>query len=262
MFLKYKTYLALVIILSFADSWSILLFFLSPILGYLIGGFPTAYIISKLVAGIDPREFGSGSVSTRNTIRAAGLWPWGGIVFSVDITKGIFACTIIEYLLAPLTSLSAGYTEYYVILGAIAAVAGHCWMPYLKFQGGKGLGTYVGLLFYVYWPTIIVWPFLTLFLMIKTTGFAGYGSCWSTLYVPPFWYFVDLLTEALGLVDLPLAFWPHAFFTDGTMGWSFILLYGLGMHIVLTLRHLPEFQRIKRGEAQVWKSLKRTEMLK
>ncbi len=52
-------------------------FFVGPIIGLAMGGFPTAFIVSKLVAGIDPRKFGSGSVSTRNTIRAAGFWPWG-----------------------------------------------------------------------------------------------------------------------------------------------------------------------------------------
>ncbi|MHA1308369.1 MAG: glycerol-3-phosphate acyltransferase, partial [Candidatus Heimdallarchaeota archaeon] len=62
--------------MSFANIWP---FFVSPLIGLLLGSFPTAYIVTKLVAGVDPREFGSGSVSTRNTIRAAGLWPWGAV---------------------------------------------------------------------------------------------------------------------------------------------------------------------------------------
>ncbi|MHA1171184.1 MAG: glycerol-3-phosphate acyltransferase, partial [Candidatus Heimdallarchaeota archaeon] len=90
-------------------------FIVSPLIGFLIGGFPTAYIVSKLVAGIDPREFGSGSVSTRNTIRAAGLWPWGVLTFVVDGTKGMIAVAIVEYLISPLSGEPGTFTEYYVI---------------------------------------------------------------------------------------------------------------------------------------------------
>ncbi|NHJ40460.1 MAG: glycerol-3-phosphate acyltransferase, partial [Asgard group archaeon] len=123
--------------MSINEIWP---FIVSPIIGFLLGGFPTAYIVTKLVTGIDPREFGSGSVSTRNTIRAAGLWPWGTIVYGVDATKGMLAATLVEYAIP-----NTDYTEYYVILAAVFAVVGHCWMPYLGFKGGKGLGTYVGL---------------------------------------------------------------------------------------------------------------------
>ncbi len=244
--------------MSFANIWP---FIISPIIGLLIGGFPTAYIVSKTVAGIDPRNFGSGSVSTRNTIRAAGLWPWGAITFSVDIVKGMFAASIVEYLIVPLSGDPDIFGEYYVILTAIAAVAGHCWMPYLKFQGGKGLGTYVGLLFFFYWPTAFFW-IIMMFILICLSGFSGIGACWASAFVTPFWYLIDLFTESTSFrFNLPGAFWPHAYFMDG-MGWQFILLYAfLGM-LVLVLRHIPEFNRIKNGEALAWKSLKTTEMLK
>lgn len=248
--------------MSFANIWP---FFVAPIIGFAIGGFPTAFIVVKSVTGIDPRKFGSGSVSTRNTIRAAGLWPWGAVTFMTDITKGMLACAIVEYLISPLVrdSASPDYTEFFVILCGLTAVASHCWMPYTGFKGGKGLGTFGGLLFYFYWPTTLLWPFIALFVMIRLTGFSGFGACWSALFISPFWYLIDTIGRAVGPLDnLPIAFWPHEYFADGEMGWSFILLYALGMWLILTLRHIPEFGRIKRGEAQVWKSLKTTEMLK
>ena len=235
-------------------------FIVSPIIGLLIGSFPTAYIVSKLVAGVDPREFGSGSVSTRNTIRAAGLWPWGAITFGVDGTKGMIAAAIVEYLISPLSGDPATYTEYYVMLAAILAIVGHCWMPYLKFQGGKGLGTYAGLLFYFYWPTAFVWIFF-LFALIRLSGFSGIGACWAASFVTPFWYLIDLFAGSSFKFGLPAAFWPHSYFMNG-LGWQFILLYALLGWLVLVLRHIPEFQKIKRGDAEAWKSLKTSEMLK
>ncbi len=244
--------------MSFTIIWP---FIVSPIIGLLIGSFPTAYIVSKLVAGIDPREFGSGSVSTRNTIRAAGLWPWGAITFGVDGTKGMIAAAIVEYLISPLSGDPGTFTEYYVMLAAILAIVGHCWMPYLKFQGGKGLGTYAGLLFYFYWPTAFVWIFF-LFAMIKLSGFSGIGACWAATFVTPFWYLIDLFVPGSSFkFGLPAAFWPHTYFMDG-LGWQFILLYALAGWLVLVLRHIPEFKKIKRGDAEAWKSLKTSEMLK
>jgi glycerol-3-phosphate acyltransferase PlsY len=244
-----------VIQLSFDVIWP---FIVSPILGFLIGGIPTAFIVTKLVTGIDPREFGSGSVSTRNTIRAAGLLPWGAIVYGVDVSKGMLAVAIIEYLIAP----SSVYTEYYVILAAVAAVAGHCWMPYLKFQGGKGLGTYVGLLFYFYWPTAFFY-IIMLFALIRLSGFSGTGATWAATFITPFWAFIDIFVGSPSTFrfGLPGAFWPHEYMMDG-LGWQFILVCALSMWIVLILRHLPEFKKIRLGEAKSWQSLKSKEMLK
>lgn len=245
------------ITLTIGIAWP---FILSPIIGLLIGSFPTAYIVTKAVTGIDPRNFGSGSVSTRNTIRAAGLFPWGAVTFAVDVIKGAFAAAIVEYLIAPLAG-QEWITEYCVILCAFAAVAGHCWMPYLKFQGGKGLGTFLGLFFYIYWPTAFFWIFI-MFTMIKLSGFSGIGACWAAVFISPFWYLIDVIASALNTSNLPLAFWPHTYFNDGQLGWQFILLYAIGMWLIITLRHIPEFRRIKKGEAKAWQSLKTSEMLK
>ncbi|MBN1330230.1 MAG: glycerol-3-phosphate acyltransferase [Candidatus Heimdallarchaeota archaeon] len=234
-------------------------FFVAPIMGWLIGGIPTAYIVCKLVANIDPREFGSGSVSTRNTIRAAGLWPWGALTYSVDAVKGAFAAALVEYLIAPLTENPVILTEYLVILTALAAIVGHCWMPFLRFKGGKGLGTYVGILFYFYWPTAFFW-IIFLFALIRISGFSGIGACWAATFISPFWFFIDLFFNTTR--GLPGAFWPHIYFEINGFGWQFILLYALVSWLLLFLRHLPEFKKIRQGDVKTWSSLKTTEMLK
>ena len=105
-----------------------------------------------------------------------------------------------------------------------------------------------------------------MFTMIKLSGFSGIGSSWGAVFMSPFWFLIDTITQAFPagtfVFGLPLAFWPHIYFTDGVMGWSFVLLNALGMWLVILLRHIPEFRRIKRGEAQIWSSLKTSEMLK
>ncbi|NHJ32733.1 MAG: glycerol-3-phosphate acyltransferase, partial [Asgard group archaeon] len=62
-------------------------YFIAPIIGYLLGSIPFAWIIVKLVTGKDVREEGSRSVSGRNTVRTAGYF-WAMLTGSLDITKG------------------------------------------------------------------------------------------------------------------------------------------------------------------------------
>jgi len=118
------------------------------------------------------------------------------------------------------------------------------------------------LLFYFYWPTAFFWVIM-LFLLIRISGFSGIGAVWAAAFITPFWYLIDLFVPTPNpfTFSLPGAFWPHEYFADG-LDWQFILLYALGSMVILLIRHLPEYRRIKRGEAQAWKSLKTSEMLK
>lgn len=227
-------------------------FFVVPIIGYLFGGFPTSFIICQLVKKIDPRKFGSGSVSTRNTIRAAGFWPWGAIVGSTDLLKGAAACALVEYALFK----NHPYLDYLVALTAIAAVVGHCWMPYIGFKGGKGLATMAGTLAYFYWPLApIIFPIL-IGLLSLISGYSGTGAMWGVSFISPGFFILDLIGPGTQIINI-----PHSYLTDG-YGIPFTIVYSAGVLIVLMLRHIPEFKRIKTGEAEVWKSLKKDEVMK
>ena len=65
-------------------------YFLAPIIGYLLGSIPFAWLIVKIVTGKDVREEGAGSVSTRNTVRTAG-YPWAILTGILDNGKGFLA---------------------------------------------------------------------------------------------------------------------------------------------------------------------------
>ena len=110
---------------------------IAVIIAYLLGSIPSAYIVTRLKTGKDIRQLGGGNVGARNVFHEVGLW--AAIIVSVfDIGKGAAAVAIASWLLgAPL---------FFVLAAGLAAVAGHMWSIYLKFTGGNGLATSIGVL--------------------------------------------------------------------------------------------------------------------
>ncbi len=108
------------------------------ILGYLLGSIPSAYIATRVATGKDVRQLGGGNVGGLNVYREVGAIPAlaAGIV---DVGKGAAAVAIAYWLL--------DVSQPFVLLTALAAVAGHNWMVFLKFSGGKGMGATIGALF-------------------------------------------------------------------------------------------------------------------
>ena len=108
------------------------------ILSYLIGSIPTAYIFGKILKGIDIRQHGSGNIGATNVFRVLGKKP-GITVLLLDILKGVIAVVLVSDLL--------GLTKviHRVILAAMV-VCGHNWTVFLKFKGGKGIATSLGVL--------------------------------------------------------------------------------------------------------------------
>ncbi len=107
---------------------------------YLIGSFPTAYVIGRLNR-INIFEIGSGNMGTANATRALGL-KWGLVVWAIDIGKGIIAVLIARALLHP----HLGWAN---TLGALFVVVGHNWSIFAtiitgRIRGGKGAATWWG----------------------------------------------------------------------------------------------------------------------
>ncbi len=102
--------------------------------GYLLGAIPFAYIAGRLIKGVDIRQVGEGNVGALNTVREIGLVP-GLIVLVVDMAKGAAAVLIATALDVSLL---------WVFAAGAAAVIGHNWPVFLKFRGGKGAATTIG----------------------------------------------------------------------------------------------------------------------
>lgn len=110
-------------------------------LSYLIGSFPTAYVIGRL-KGVNIFEIGSGNMGANNTARALGI-QWGVVVWFLDGIKGIVAL-LLARLIAPSDAHGTA-----LIVSAIAVVLGHNWSIFAtimtgKIRGGKGAATASG----------------------------------------------------------------------------------------------------------------------
>ena len=92
---------------------------------YLLGSIPNAYIIVKLIKGIDIRKVGSGNVGSTNSVRAAGKGA-GLLVFACDVLKGVIP-VLIGMLISDTAALTAG----------LAAFLGHLFPIWLKFSSVK-----------------------------------------------------------------------------------------------------------------------------
>ena len=115
------------------------------IIAYLLGSFPSAYIVTRLATGKDIRKLGGGNAGARNVFREVGL----GAAIPVaifDVGKGVVAVAIAHWLLGSPPMQLIGVPQMFVLAAGLAAVAGHMWSIYLKFTGGNGLAATVGVL--------------------------------------------------------------------------------------------------------------------
>ena len=103
---------------------------------YLIGGIPTAYLAGRLIKGADIRELGDRNAGAANVFRNIGRKA-GLAVGAVDIAKGAAAVILAKSVLDSVTAE--------MIAGGLV-VAGHNWPVHLKFRGGRGAATAVGVL--------------------------------------------------------------------------------------------------------------------
>jgi glycerol-3-phosphate acyltransferase PlsY len=103
---------------------------------YLLGATPTAYLAGRLARGIDLREHGSRNLGATNVYRVLG-WRWAIPVALVDITKGAIPVALFARW--------AGMGLWGAVALGIAAVLGHVFSPYMRFKGGKGVATALGM---------------------------------------------------------------------------------------------------------------------
>jgi glycerol-3-phosphate acyltransferase PlsY len=106
------------------------------IVGYVLGAIPTGLLVSRVMGGVDLRDYGSGKTGFTNSLRVLGL-KRSIPVFAGDFTKG---------LAAALTPLLYTDDPWARAAGGLAAVAGHVWPIFAGFRGGRGVLTGAGVL--------------------------------------------------------------------------------------------------------------------
>ena len=108
------------------------------VLSYILGGVPFGLILGLLVKGIDIREHGSGNIGASNAWRILGP-VWGGLTFVLDVLKGYAPVFVAHHFTAQTSPMP--------VFAGLASLLGHNFSPFLKFKGGKGVATSLGVAF-------------------------------------------------------------------------------------------------------------------
>lgn len=144
-----------------------------------MGSIPTSIISSKLLKGIDIREYGSGNAGATNVFRVMG-WKAGIAVLILDMAKG-FIPTVLFYKIGlkgvdwPIINLQ--------ILAGISAIFGHIWTIFAGFKGGKGVGTGAGMLIGLA-PLSVAVGIVIFLIVVTISRFVSLGSILASISVP------------------------------------------------------------------------------
>ena len=140
---------------------------IAVIAAYLMGAFPTAYIVTRLRKGVDIREIGSKNMGATNVLYEVGI-PEGLFVFCIDVGKGAAAVLLARWLGTSFTVQMAA--------GGLSVV-GHAFPVYLKFRGGKGAGACLGALAVLMpWGIPYYFGLFVVLLLISRATTLAYGA--------------------------------------------------------------------------------------
>ncbi len=182
---------------SGTEAWQITI---TLLVAYVIGAIPSAYILVRLLKGVDIRDYGSGNVGGSNAGTILGLWAMFFIGI-VDVVKGGLVAWLV------FIPLNMGLSM--ALLAGLATTVGHDWSPFLGFNGGRGLSTIVGIL-------TVLFPWGSLFFLVVT--FIG-------------WRLKSTAGSTVGLLGLP--FLSLALDMPQAMTWG-----TLGMILITALKRL------------------------
>jgi len=145
------------------------------LLCYVVGGIPSGLLIARAAGGIDIREHGSRNIGATNVWRVLG-WKWGLATWLLDTGK---ACGIV-LLVAP---LSGGVPAWLPIAGGLATLMGNFFNPFLKFKGGKGVATSLGV-FLALAPAAVIIAFAAFVVVVAITRYISVGSIVAATVLP------------------------------------------------------------------------------
>ncbi len=179
------------------------------VVAFLIGSIPFGYVIGRIFYRTDIRKQGSGNIGAMNALRTIGKA--GAVaVLLLDALKGFIP-----------TFLAARYLgEIFAAVVAAAAILGHCYSPWLKWKGGKGVATSFGAIFGLSWQAGLI----AVFGWIAGAAITHYSSVGSML----------------GSVLAPIALW---FFTGSIAETA----YGIFAAVIIVLKHRENIERIRSG---------------
>ncbi|MBA4603701.1 glycerol-3-phosphate 1-O-acyltransferase PlsY [Thermoactinomyces sp. AMNI-1] len=163
---------------------------ISILISYLLGSISFSYLFTRWLKGVDIRNYGSGNAGATNTLRVLGTGP-AAIVFVLDALKGVASVGIGNWM-------SHGDHIMMVVCG-IAAVVGHNWPVFLRFRGGKGIATTVGVAASCFFGATLISGILAI-LFIAVTRYVSLGSLVLTIFIPIVMWIMNYSGLMIGLM--------------------------------------------------------------
>lgn len=180
------------------------------LIGFLIGSIPFGFLVGKIY-GVDPREKGSGNIGATNIMRVLGKGP-GTAVFLLDVLKGYLPVALAQW---------CHWEAIWLVSAGLCAVLGHIYSPFVRFKGGKGVATTLGVLFGLS-PLVALLSFGVFLLTVAITNYISVGSL------------VAAVTQAS-------LFWAFSFALPQRV-------FGIVVAVFVIIRHRGNIQRLRRGE--------------
>jgi acyl phosphate:glycerol-3-phosphate acyltransferase len=168
------------------------------VFGYLCGSIPFGVILTRLAGTQDLRTIGSGSIGATNVLRTGRKGLAAGTVLG-DALKGTVAVIVAGTFAGPDGAMAAG----------LGAFLGHLFPVWLKFRGGKGVATYIGILLGLLWPAALL--FCAVWLVVAVaTRYSSLAALVASVAAPIFlWWLDHLALAALFAVITLLVFYAH-----------------------------------------------------
>jgi acyl phosphate:glycerol-3-phosphate acyltransferase len=194
------------------------------IASYLLGSFPTGYVICRLRTGSDIRNEGSGSIGGTNVTRTVGT-TFGLITIIVDVAKG-FLPVMAVYFFYPKDLIL-------LIIVTFAAILGHDFSIFLKFKGGKGISSSYGII-----AALCIFPFVNNAIWLRLLP---------AIMVLSTWIVVFLISRIVSLASLGAAVaLPFSFYFSG---YPFqIVIIAILLFILTFIAHRDNIKRLIKKE--------------
>ncbi|HYO99527.1 MAG TPA: glycerol-3-phosphate 1-O-acyltransferase PlsY [Pyrinomonadaceae bacterium] len=164
---------------------------------YLIGSIPFGYLIVRARGGGDVRETGSGGTGATNVSRRAGKGA-GVLTLALDAVKGALVALAARWLLAPDFRIN-----WWVAAASVAVVVGHIFPVWLKFRGGKGVATGLGV-FLSLTPAAVALAALVFAAVVWATRYVSLGSITATATLPLFVWLLGSWSDTNNVARAPV----------------------------------------------------------
>jgi len=166
------------------------------ILAYLIGSIPFGFILTKIFLKKDIRDIGSGNIGATNVLRTGNKSLGYGTLF-LDVIKAVI----------PVIYVKLNYPDY-IFIASLCVFLGHIFPIWLKFKGGKGVATYVGILFSI--NLTIGFVFLGVwFFTFLISKYSSLSSLFGSLSVPIYLFFFTSQNLVFFSIMFILIFYTH-----------------------------------------------------